>query len=70
MKIIVYHREYGCETGCCGHVVEVDGRDKKFNFSHPFKESVKEFIENLVAGVCGAEAVKDIDFDHCVVLED
>lgn len=22
-KVIVYHRGYGCDTGCCGHVVEV-----------------------------------------------
>lgn len=22
MRVIVYHRSYGCETGCCGHTVE------------------------------------------------
>jgi hypothetical protein len=21
MRIIVYHRSYGCDTGCCGHVI-------------------------------------------------
>jgi hypothetical protein len=21
-KLIVYHRGYGCDTGCCGHTVE------------------------------------------------
>jgi hypothetical protein len=23
MKVIVYHRYYGCDTGCCGHAVAV-----------------------------------------------
>lgn len=22
-KVIVYHRYYGCDTGCCGHAVNV-----------------------------------------------
>jgi len=24
MTIRAYHTEYGCETGCCGHRVELD----------------------------------------------
>ena len=49
-KVIVYHQFYGCDTGCCGHVVEVfddedvaredfnphlDGEGRNFEFDHP-----------------------------------
>lgn len=26
-KVIVYHRGYGCDTGCCGHTVEIYADD-------------------------------------------
>lgn len=32
-KVIVYHGLYGCDTGCCGYWVEVDGRSS-FEFEH------------------------------------
>ena len=40
MKVVVYHSGYGCETGCCGHTVELrDDNDNeirhKFEFDHP-----------------------------------
>jgi len=39
VRIIVYHRGYGCDSGCCGHVVEKIGDDQrsveKFEFDHP-----------------------------------
>jgi hypothetical protein len=50
-KVIVYHRFYGCDTGCCGHVVEVfdddvvasedfdpymEGDGRNFEFDHPY----------------------------------
>lgn len=37
----MYHSYYGCETGCCGHVVEIDteqGTKSKFDFVHPYGE--------------------------------
>lgn len=34
LRVRVYHSMYGCDTGCCGHVVEVDGREE-FDFAHP-----------------------------------
>lgn len=49
-KVIVYHAYYGCDTGCCGHVVDVfnddvvarddfdpqwDGERRDFTFDHP-----------------------------------
>lgn len=38
----VYHEYYGCDTGCCGHRIEleIDGTTaiSKFHFSHPYGE--------------------------------
>ena len=52
MKVVVLHRGYGCETGCCGHVVRVsDGNDSwdaegeqigPFEFEHPFGDNEEE----------------------------
>lgn len=86
MRIIVFHTEYGCESGCCGHAIKVEDappgfRPKKtFAFSHPYgnaesnwqatPEVIREYIIDLVTKECGAEHVKDIDFDRCVVVND
>lgn len=39
IKVRVFHDFYGCETGCCGHTVELtlpDGKTKEqFDFAHP-----------------------------------
>lgn len=70
-KVIVYHAYYGCETGCCGHVVSVDGEEGEFHFNHPgYNQPVPEFIRDLVTSELGEEHVKDIDWDNCLVLED
>ena len=50
MKILVYHRMYGCDTGCCGHAISVDGveDDDSFAFAHPDTgESHKEFARRF-----------------------
>jgi len=48
-KIIVYHASYGCESGCCGHVIERDDDCGHFEFAHPIsKETDREFAERLV----------------------
>lgn len=77
MKIIVGHEGYGCDTGCCGHVVEiVDApedwtRDtRKFNFDHPYGETHREFAENLVRQEFGEQHVADLDWDNCLIVED
>lgn len=83
MKAIVYHTGYGCDTGCCGHVVSLEdesGNETKhqFEFEHPDGEyrkmtpgeKEKAFIRDLVTEVCGAEHVADIDFDECVIVDD
>lgn len=53
-RVIVYHRGYGCDTGCCGHAVDVfpddavtqpdfdpywsGGERDKFVFDHPYDD--------------------------------
>lgn len=59
MKVVVYHGGYGCETGCCGHYVEVySDHDQllshKFRFDHPeknedFRAWAKELAEEWIA---------------------
>jgi hypothetical protein len=76
MKIIVLHESYGCDTGCCGHTVYVDGEMRgNFKFEHPrsyepYMQSVPDFIRELVTEELGEEHVKDIDWENCVVIDD
>lgn len=71
LKIIVVHSYYGCDTGCCGHVVRFDDQRLDFSFSHPQKgESHSDFVKRIVTAHCGAEHVADIDFEKCVVIDD
>lgn len=69
MKIIVYHEFYGCDTGCCGHIIETDNK-KEFMFAHPHGGDFRQFAENLIAEKYGAEHVSNIDWEHCSVLDD
>ena len=80
-KVIVSHAWYGCETGCCGHVIDVDGiRTGEFFFNHPYcsdatpehiKDSLyREFAEKLVKQVLGEDHVKDLDWENCYIVDD
>lgn len=77
MKIIVYHSEYGCESGCCGHVIEVtEGEDPRplekrvrFHFEHPYGVEAREFAEKLVREEFGQEHIADLDWDNCVISD-
>ena len=70
-RILVLHRGYGCDTGCCGHYIEVDGREVAFLFEHPGgSEERMDFIRRIVAQKLGDVDVADIDFTDCVVLDD
>lgn len=52
-KVRVYHSYYGCDTGCCGHVVEIPELGKeKFEFSHPYSgEEFREYAIGLARKV-------------------
>lgn len=68
-RIVVYHSSYGCETGCCGHVVESD-EEQDFSFSHPYGTGHRAFAEELIRDKFGPEHVADLDWDACLISED
>jgi hypothetical protein len=73
-QVIVYHSTYGCETGCCGHVVEVYENYKEtghtFAFDHPnMNETPAEFAKRLVTEEFSADHVADLDWDNMVINE-
>jgi len=68
MKLIVYHTSYGCDTGCCGHIVKDTETDEEdFHFAHPRKEDFREFAEKLIKEDYGEEHIKDLDWDNCEI---
>ena len=70
-KFIVYHSSYGCDTGCCGHVVESDdGKQHRFDFSHPYGDDHYEFARDLLREKFGDEHVADLDWENCIISED
>lgn len=70
MKAVVYHAYYGCETGCCGHVVELEDGREIFEFDHPYGEDSRKFAEQLLAATFGEEHIADLDWDNCIITED
>lgn len=57
LKIRVFHGYYGCDTGCCGHIIEVEDSKGQchidhFEFTHPgdgnFKEWATEFAQDYI----------------------
>lgn len=74
-RVVVYHRGYGCDTGCCGHYVEfaddpeISGTHRsQFHFDHPGNESPVEFAQRMVTETFGAEHVQDLDWEHCEIV--
>jgi len=70
-RVIVYHGMYGCDTGCCGHIVEIkDGEDtikSDFNFSHPYDRDPREYAKKLVKESFGEDHVADFDWENCQI---
>ncbi len=71
-KVIVYHRGYGCQTGCCGHAVQINGDEdnEEFQFEHPYQRTDEEFVRWMVTETMGADHVADIDWENCIVISD
>jgi hypothetical protein len=76
IKVIVYHDFYGCDTGCCGHTVEVtEGDDpvkgRHFLFAHPYsadeEAELKQWARERVEEVYGAEHAADLDWANCQI---
>jgi hypothetical protein len=77
-RIVVFHGYYGCDTGCCGHVIEMDGVEE-FKFEHPWidglqgverEQAARQFIIDLVNKECGPGHADDIDFSACLLSDD
>lgn len=71
MRIVVYHGSYGCDTGCCGHYVDVEdgqleAKRDRFHFNHADDDKLA-FAKELVAETYGAEHVADLDWENCVI---
>jgi len=69
-KVIVYHASYGCDTGCCGHVVQIGEVRSDFQFDHPYNETPLEFAKRMVTETFGADHVADLDWENCVISDD
>ena len=67
-RVVVYHSYYGCDTGCCGHTVEIDGM-AKFQFEHPYVDDFRAFAEKLVRETYGEEHVADLDWENCQIMD-
>lgn len=67
--IVVYHESYGCDTGCCGHRIEKDGK-RRFEFTHPYGGDHLAWAKVWVAEEFGEEHVKDLDWANCLVLDE
>lgn len=74
MKVVVFHRGYGCETGCCGHAIEVDGEEisGSFVFDHPYNPQAewREWAEEFITAHFGKDHGHDLDWEHCVIVDD
>ena len=72
-KLIVMHTGYGCDTGCCGHVIELDGvQQGSFDFGHPYSDDPakqREYAEELIREQLGEEHVKDRDWRNSQVRD-
>ena len=68
MKILVLHKRAGCDSGCCGHVLEVDGGTGEFLFEHPGEnEDFLQWATELVTKQIGSDHVADLDWENCIV---
>ena len=70
MKVVVFHQGYGCDTGCCGHIVELEDGTERFEFTHPYGQDSRAFVEELVIETFGKEHVAGIDWENCIIVDD
>jgi hypothetical protein len=70
VKIRVLHRYYGCETGCCGHVLEIDGEEVEgsFDFWHPDEYGFSEDIQDFILARVPKECHDNIDWDSIEIV--
>lgn len=71
-RVVVYHGSYGCDTGCCGHYIELDGVELpgSFTFHHPWQEDHLAFVKDLMEDEFGKGHCHDLDWENCIISED
>ena len=72
--ITVYHSYYGCDTGCCGHRIELfkdgESQGEHFVFDHPLSsdekdtEKMREWAKKLLIEEFGEEHCADLDWEN------
>lgn len=76
IKVVVYHGAYGCDTGCCGHYVELknDENHARFFFTHPYGRELQpwalQLAQEVVTEKYGADHVADLDWENCIISDD
>jgi len=65
----VYHGLYGCETGCCGHWVEIPGvADPVFTWGHQERENAITFArEHLREALAECDNPTALDWEHAEI---
>lgn len=68
-KITVMHSFYGCDSGCCGHVIYIDDKvqDGTFEFSHPYDKNHLDWAKKFISDKLGPEHVQDLDWENCAI---
>lgn len=70
-RVTITHEYYGCQCGCCGHEIRIDGEVYgRIHFSHPCGIGEREFGEELVRGALGEDRVKDINWEESQISDD
>lgn len=77
-RVIVYHSSYGCETGCCGHIIEIHDDEghkhngkSEFYFDHPrYKQEPLDWAKEFIIGEVGKEHADDLDWENSIVVDD
>jgi len=67
----IVHDSYGCESGCCGHVLYLCDKDNnilesKFEFSHPYGEDYNTYAESM----CKGKWSVPVRLDLCEINDD
>lgn len=74
VKVTVLHKYYGCDTGCCGHVVRFPNGKEEFDFVHAdtednFKAWAQKHAQEIVTQELGEGHVADLDWKNCDVRD-
>lgn len=65
--VIVYHDSYGCETGCCGHRVELYGSVEDQNAGRALRSAFK--FRHCDAGTFDPEDLFTSDIDEVQAIK-